>query len=484
MPGVAPSLSPLSLPRPPNGIEIASGCTLELDASTLELGPGVLAGGAPFRMIRLSDHGAALVANWLRGIPLGDELAARRVATQLVHGGFLNPSWNLEELSGEDVTVVIPHRNQREQLAGLLESLGELPVVVVDDASDDEEGVVEVCQRFGAKLIHRTERGGPSSARNDGMSAVTTTYVAFLDADCTVGDGWLEPLVAQMRDPRVGVVAPRIVGPRGTTRRGQFEQEASPLDVGQAPGLVRPQSPRSFVPGAALLVRRSLGASLFDRVLDLGEDVDAIWRLCDAGWLVRYEPRSTVIHEMRSGLAEWINQRFRYGTSAAILAERHGDAVAPLQGTPAALGAWSLIGLGHPVAGLGLGALGLEQLRRRLVPFGDEATSMAATLFARYAITSGPHLARQVVRTYGPLLVLGAMASRSLRRCALGAFLLSALDRWRRTSGQANVTSFVAYSTLDDLAYGMGVLWGALKHRSGRALMPRLVRSRRTGSPR
>lgn len=482
MPHVAPSLSPLCLPSPHEDLTIASGCALELDGSTVELGDGVLAGGTPFRMIRLSDHGAALVHDWCRGARLGDDPAERRLATHLVHGGFLNPSWRREEPVKDDVTIVVPHRNQTDQLAHLLDSLGGLAVVVVDDASDDQGDVAELCQRFGVRLIQRTERDGPSAARNDGMDAAATQYVAFLDADCTVTDGWLEPLVAHMSDPKVAVVAPRVVGPVAPTQRGKFERSASPLDLGDQPGLVRPQSPRSFVPGAALLVRRSLGSSLFDAALDLGEDVDLVWRLCDAGWLVRYEPQSMVAHDMRPGLAEWLRQRFRYGTSAAILAGRHGEAVAPLQGTPATLGAWALIGLGHPVAGLGLGALGLEQLRERLAPFGEEATSMAVTLYSRYAITSGPHLARQVVRTYGPLLVLGAFASRALRRFALAAFLISALDRWRRAGGRTNVASFAAYSTLDDMAYGTGVLWGALEHRSARVLMPRLVRSKRRRS--
>jgi mycofactocin glycosyltransferase len=452
---------------------------MDLDATALQLQSGVLAGGVPFRLIRFSDPGAALVSDWLRGARLENGQGERSLATQLIHGGFLNPTWHPGAHVKDEVTVVIPHRNQSEQLARLLGSLDDLEVVVVDDASDDQEHVVKICQRFGVRLIQRAGRGGPSAARNDGMEVATTKYVAFLDADCAVADGWLEPLVAHMSDPKVAVVAPRVLGPAAPTKRGQFERVASPLDLGDRPGLVRPQSPRSFVPGAALLVRRSLGSSLFDAALDLGEDVDLVWRLCDAGWLVRYEPRSMVTHDMRPGLVDWLRQRFRYGTSAAILAERHGDAVAPLQGTPATLGAWSLIGLGHPVAGLGLGALGLEQLRKRLAPFGDEATSMAVSLYTRYAVTSGPHLARQVVRTYGPLLVVGAVASRALRRFALAAFLVSALDRWRRAGGQTNVASFVAFSTLDDMAYGTGVLWGAFEHRSARALMPRLVRSKR-----
>ena len=77
---------------------------------------------------------------------------------------------------------------------------------------------------------------------------------------------------------------------------------------------MRPGSRVSYVPTAALLVRRSAldsvaiddaaipapghlagpgplsSRGVFDPALRYGEDVDLIWRLHDAGWRVRYEP--------------------------------------------------------------------------------------------------------------------------------------------------------------------------------------------------
>ena len=63
----------------------------------------------------------------------------------------------------------------------------------------------------------------------------------------------------------------------------------------------------SYVPAAALVVRtealRAIGG--FDETLRVGEDVDAVWRLIDAGYRCRYEPSVVVHHRPRSTLSAW-----------------------------------------------------------------------------------------------------------------------------------------------------------------------------------
>ena len=54
--------------------------------------------------------------------------------------------------------------------------------------------------------------------------------------------------------------------------------------------------------------------------------MDLIWRLVDAGWRVRYDPRVVVAHDDGRRLVK----RFHYGTSAAPLSHRHPGRLAPL----------------------------------------------------------------------------------------------------------------------------------------------------------
>ena len=59
---------------------------------------------------------------------------------------------------------------------------GRCHTVIVDDASR-----VPV-QVDGAHLIRLAENGGPGAARNAGLAAVATPYVAFVDADVDIDE--------------------------------------------------------------------------------------------------------------------------------------------------------------------------------------------------------------------------------------------------------------------------------------------------------
>jgi mycofactocin system glycosyltransferase len=176
-----------------------------------------------------------------------------------------------------------------------------LSVVVVDDGSRIPVD--------GA--IRRDVAGGPAAARNDGVRGVETELVAFLDSDTVPPAGWIEQLAGHFEDPTVAAVAPRV---RARNKR------RSPLDMGEHPAEVGPGKHVSYVPAAALLMRTAaLPEDPFDPALRYGEDVDLIWRLIDAGWRVRYDPSVVVEHEERDTL----KRRFKYGTSAAPLKQRH-----------------------------------------------------------------------------------------------------------------------------------------------------------------
>src|SRR4051812_3635959 len=89
-----------------------------------------------------------------------------------------------------DVTVVIPARNRAHVLLRALASVKAQAappkeVIVVDDASSD--GTAEVAEAFGARVLKHPTSLGAGQARNSGIVAAETTWVAFLDSD----DEWL-----------------------------------------------------------------------------------------------------------------------------------------------------------------------------------------------------------------------------------------------------------------------------------------------------
>jgi cellulose synthase/poly-beta-1,6-N-acetylglucosamine synthase-like glycosyltransferase len=256
-------------------------------------------------------------------------------------------------------------------------------LVVVDDGSR-----VPV-----AGAIRRATPGGPAAARNEGLRHADTELVALLDSDTMPPDGWIEQLAGHFEDPRVAAVAPRI-GDRL-------------LDMGPHEGEVGPGRAIPYVPCAALLVRRAaLPDDPFDPALRYGEDVDLIWRLVDAGWRVRYDPRVVVGHEQR----DTVRRRFMYGTSAAPLSKRHPGKLRHVVVRPWPAATLALLAARRPrvaaLAYLAQTALLARTLRSKGVP-----ARLAPVWTARALVPTLTQLAR-FASPYGAGVAYGHIATR------------------------------------------------------------------------
>jgi mycofactocin system glycosyltransferase len=250
-----------------------------------------------------------------------------------------------------------------------------------------------------------------------------------------------------------------------------YEAVASPLDLGAREAIVRPGSPVPYVPTAALVVRRSALEELggFDESLTVGEDVDFVWRLHAAGWTVRYEPRAIVRHPIRSSWRAWVAQRYRYGTSTAPLARRHGWAVAPAVMSPWTAGAWTLTAAGHPLLGAAAAAYSIAAVRRQVPP--GETLRLAGMGHVR----GGLALARALRRAWAPAAgVLGVAGGRRARTVLAAAAVLPGLVDWLDRRPALDPARFAALRLADDLAYAAGVWSGCVREPSFRALLPDL----------
>ncbi|MBP8299284.1 MAG: glycosyltransferase family 2 protein [Planctomycetes bacterium] len=107
------------------------------------------------------------------------------------------------------VAVIIPAFNAGAYLQVTLDSLKQqtvLPVqvIVVDDGSTD--GTSAIAERNGVTCI-RQERAGPGAARNRGIAAATTEYLAFLDADDWYALDKIERSLDQLRELGAACIA-------------------------------------------------------------------------------------------------------------------------------------------------------------------------------------------------------------------------------------------------------------------------------------
>jgi mycofactocin system glycosyltransferase len=492
-----------------------AGLRLTPDPGTrLVAAASVLVGGSPVRVLRLTQAGARQVTSWFGGAPVPAAAGARSLARKLLDAGIAHPDFDPPRFPvAADVTVVIPVRDRHAELARCLAGLRDLHrVIVVDDASADPAAIKAIAAGHGAAVIHRPVNGGPGAARNTGLEAAETGLVAFLDSDCVPRPGWLDGLLPHFGDPAVGAVAPRIVPhEKGAGWLARYEGASSTLDMGARPSIVRPGARVSYVPGAALVVRKAAAGAGFRERMYVGEDVDFIWRMSADGWRVRYEPGAVMGHDHRVTFRAWFARRADYGTSAAALEELHPGVVRPLYASWWTAGAWAAALAGRPVTAAALTATATALLARRLArvtgerwplpasiednskkrtrrpsrptldnskkrvldfPVRSAAWALAIRLAGGGTVAAARPLGSAVSRTWWPVAIPAALAVKKLRLPVAALVLVPPLLDWADRKPPLDPARYVAARLLDDVAYSLGVWQGCLARRTIRPLLP------------
>ena len=467
------------------GAGLPLGFTVELDPGVIRLDSGrLLVGGSPLTAMRLSAAARALLPGGRLVVadPASARVADRLLATNLAQPVLAGTDRAREDLSPDDLTVVVPVRDRAAQLDRCLAALHPLRVVVVDDASLDPAAVAAVAERHGARVVALATNVGPAGARNAGLARVATPAVAFVDSDVEARAEDLLALGRHLADPAVALVGPRVAGhvrregrPRWFER---YDAAASSLSLGRTPYAVRPGAGVAWLPSACLVGRTASLGGGFETDLRVGEDVDLVWRLVAAGHRVRYEPAVTVRHDVRPTVKDWLGRKVLYGSGGALLARRHGDHAAPavLSPTLAVAGAAILLRRrwSAPVAAAALVHAG-NAVARVLpgdVPARDRA-QVAAVLATRGVGWAVRQEASLLLRHWWPATLL-ALPVPAVRRAVATALVVdTAVALTAAHDDDLDLPALALGRRLDDGAYGLGLWLGAIKGRSVAALRPR-----------
>jgi mycofactocin glycosyltransferase len=481
-------------PAPP---PLPFGFGIDSDPYTRQLAPGLLFGGSPVRILRLTKAGqdawqelqAGPVARTSTGV----------LARQLTDAGLAHPKPPARP-APPDVTVVVPVYDRAPMLARCLSALGtRYPVVVVDDGSRDRLAIAKTAARHGARLITRDVNGGPGAARNTALAFVTSELIAFVDSDCVAAGDWIEHLAAHLADPAVAAAAPRVTGLAPGTWAGRYTSASGSLDLGGRAARVRPGSQVSYVPTAALLARRAALLAVarddrgpgsgpkslpqvFDESMRTGEDVDLVWRLHEAGWRIRYDPAVLVAHHEPATWPALLARRYRYGTSAAPLAIRHPGSVPHLvlqpwsTATVAALLARrpyaAAAAFGGSVLATYAGLIRADIPRRGTVRAMASAARQTWLGIGRYGTQfAAPLLVAMIAAPGG-----SSAATRLGRRAAAASLLLGPpLTAWASGPRTLDPARFALGRIADDVAYGSGVWSGCVRDRTTAPLRPAIT---------
>jgi N-acetylglucosaminyl-diphospho-decaprenol L-rhamnosyltransferase len=191
--------------------------------------------------------------------------------------------------------------------------------VVVDNASgDDSEDALAVADPE-ARYVQTGRNLGYGGGVNRGVAETTSDLVLICNADVILEPGTVKALVAAAeRDPKVGLVGPRIVDPDGTLYPSPRRFPSLTDSLGHAfLGMPFPNNRFTrryrmldwdhsrtaevdWVSGSCFMARRAAWDDFqgFDAetYFMYAEDVDLCWRAHRRGWKVVFEPAGVAIH--------------------------------------------------------------------------------------------------------------------------------------------------------------------------------------------
>ena len=136
------------------------------------------------------------------------------------------PAFEASTAERPEVSVVVVTRDNQPFLRLCLESVlaytgRPCELIVVDNQSTDGTGAYLerlAAQNPSLRVVTNEENRGFATASNQGAALATAEVLVLLNDDTIVCDGWLEPLLAHLAGPRVGMVGP------GTNRTGNEAQ--------------------------------------------------------------------------------------------------------------------------------------------------------------------------------------------------------------------------------------------------------------------
>lgn len=194
------------------------------------------------------------------------------------------------------ISIIIPARNESATIGRCLESVKKeigsdepVEIIVVDNQSTDRTG--EIAASSGATVI-LSQATSVAGVRNEGVQHSSGDILAFLDADCFLGDGWKSAFDAQ----REALLQPRgvIMGSHPYPPPGE---EVFLWRYWFTPYVQRQSA--SHVGSAHLICSRSTFELLhgFSEQLKTGEDYDLCQRLIAKGGAIIVERSLVAFHD-------------------------------------------------------------------------------------------------------------------------------------------------------------------------------------------
>ncbi len=178
------------------------------------------------------------------------------------------------------IGVVIPLYNKERQVARALQSICKQTthpdqVIVVDDCSTDSSASIaeRFCNFINLKIIRLKANKGVSRARNTGISALNTDFIAFLDADDEWSPDYIETIKSYvLQNSNANFIATSYLYVRGNSKTPSYEKGSSSLLIKNYFNFsMGPKLP--FYTSSVCIRKKNIeDAGMFQENLSFGED--------------------------------------------------------------------------------------------------------------------------------------------------------------------------------------------------------------------
>ena len=192
------------------------------------------------------------------------------------------------------ISIVIPLYNKETYILQtvqmvLQQTFSDFELLIVDDGSTDQS-----IQKISGIVDHRIKivskkNGGVSSARNCGIKNAKYDYIAFLDADDTWNDVYLETMAMLIKDfPDAEVFASNFEFVYSNSRKPATKD----ISRGYIDNYFKYASKADIIHSSSVIVKKSgfEKAGLFDTRMSRGEDMD-LWARLATQCIIAYSDK-------------------------------------------------------------------------------------------------------------------------------------------------------------------------------------------------
>ena len=244
-------------------------------------------------------------------------------------------------MKNNTLSIIVPCYNSKQQIAGCVSSIQAslknlttkfiYEIIVVDDGSTDETAY-ELKKINNIKVITHSKNKGLSAARNSGINASKSEYIAFIDSDISVEKKWFQKMLNLL------IKYDDVMGVTGHLKKPLNNESSKNLDLylfSQYRGIKKIDEktplPYKWFVFSNTIVRRSIlkKVGCFDENLSSygGEDTELAIRINKKfPTSLRKSCKSQSYHHSGKKLKQYMNNMFEYGSeNFCQIIKKHPD---------------------------------------------------------------------------------------------------------------------------------------------------------------